>query len=173
MACNQADDDLNGRIADWVNAESPDHGRCFKSSHCLKRCQCSCVVFSSLFFSPPPRMTWATSVDAIYQSEPFFHLQRALTKKMNKITHLRAQDVPCVPLTTMRRGSAAPIRAAALGNKVMSAKSSQSPLILCENVESSATVSLPSLCLFKILRKSSEVGWHSLHIHYLFILTYF
>lgn len=43
MACNQADDDLNGHVTDGINAESPKASHWFKSSHALKRCQCSYV----------------------------------------------------------------------------------------------------------------------------------
>lgn len=40
-------------------------------------------------------MALVTSVAAIYQDEPFFLLQKSPdNKKKNKITHLRAQDVP-------------------------------------------------------------------------------
>lgn len=108
-------------------------------------------------------MTPVISVAAIYHFEPFSLMQNSsdIKKKKKKLPTYEHKMFPidaCVPLTTMWRVSMAPIRAAALGNKVMSTKSSQSPLILCESVESSATFSLPSLCLFKILCKSREVG---------------
>lgn len=158
------------------------HWTLFRQSHSWKLCLCSRFValFDDHFF---PHLSFLLALVTLSHLRrchlpdwSFLPTAKEKKKRKEKLPTYEHKMFPIdarVPLTTMRRGSAAPIRAAALGNKVMSTKSSQSPLILCENVESSATFSLPSLCLLKILCKSREVGWHSLHMHYLFILTYF
>lgn len=151
MACGQADGHFSVCVSDLAtvcNKARTHVTLCFTFFHHF-------LLNCSFDF---PLLTSVTSLAAMYLFEPFSDCKRALPKKRPTYEHSVFPLDSRVPLTTMRPGSVAPIPAAALGNKVMSAKSSQSALILCENVESSATFSLPSHCLFKILCKSHEAA---------------